>query len=369
VKIGSSSLTAPSGHLDVEALESLVNVISSCRGRGQQVVLVTSGAVAAGLGPLGFNERPTDLASVQAAASVGQGILVARYADAFAAHGLTVGQVLLTAEDTVRRRRYKNAQRALLRLLELGVVPVINENDAVTTAELKFGDNDRLAALVAHLVSADALVLLTDVDGLHTHSPRLPGAERIPIVTNLDEVADVPISAYGSAVGTGGMVTKLDSVRIATGSGVPVILTKAGNVARALRGDDVGTYFAATGPRASARKLWIAHAAGLRGTLYLDDGAVHAITDGHASLLPAGVTRVEGTFEAGEPVELRAPDGTAIARGLSSYPSSDLPRIIGRHTGWLRDQFGDGFDRAVVHRDDLIVGGNQPIGTHTKEQQ
>ena len=355
VKIGSSSLTTENGHLNIKQLTQLVDVLAERCRAGHQIVLVTSGAVAAGLAPLGLTSRPHDIATTQAAASVGQGKLVEQYARAFATHGINVGQVLLTAEDTVRRRRYKNAQRALTRLLDLGVVPIINENDAVTTAELKFGDNDRLAALTSHLVGAQALVLLTDVDGLHDKSPRQAGARRIPFVANVDDVGHVPISAHGSTVGTGGMVTKMESVRIATGSGIPVILTAATHIKPALDGQDVGTFFAATGRRINARRLWIAHAAVIQGSLYLDSGAVAAISQGHASLLPAGITKVRGEFDAGDPVQLCTSDGTVIARGLCAYDSRELPDLIGRQTQWLKESLGDGYSRAVIHRDDLVL--------------
>ncbi|MEU2200528.1 glutamate 5-kinase [Isoptericola sp. NPDC019482] len=355
VKIGSSSLTGPDGHLDLAALRALVDVLAARAAAGAQVVLVSSGAIAAGIGPLGLSARPRDVATMQAAAMLGQGQLVARYTEAFAAHGLQIGQVLLTAEDTVRRSRYRNAQRSLERLLALGVVPVVNENDAVTTDELTFGDNDRLAALVSHLVRADAMVLLTDVDGLHDAPPSRPGARRIAHVADLGDLEGVEVTARGSAVGTGGMVTKLESARIATGAGVPVVLTSARNVAAALAGEDVGTFFAVTGRRTTARRLWIAHAAQAHGRLHLDDGAARAVLGGRASLLPAGVTRVEGTFEAGDPVELVAPDGAVVARGLVAFDSGELPGLLGRSTFDLRAELGEGYDREVVHRDDLVL--------------
>ena len=357
VKIGSSSLTRPDGHLDEGALRSLVDVLAARVADGGQVVLVTSGSISAGIGPLELSSRPRDLATMQAAASVGQGQLVARYTEAFSAHGLRVGQVLLTAQDTVRRSRYANAQRSLSRLLDLGVVPVINENDAVTTAELKFGDNDRLAALTAHLVRADALVLLTDVDGLYDGPPTRPGTRRIPYVGSLSDIADVEVTARGSAIGTGGMVTKLQSVRIATGDGIPVVLTRASEAAAALAGEDTGTLFAATGRRTTARRLWIAHAAGIEGRIHLDEGAVRAVRGGRASLLPAGVTRVSGTFDAGDAVELVGPDGVVVARGLVAFASADLPALLGRNTHALREELGEGYDREVVHRDDLVLEG------------
>ncbi|MDR0482551.1 MAG: glutamate 5-kinase [Cellulomonadaceae bacterium] len=244
VKIGSSSLTNPDGHLSDDALTALVVTLATAMSSGAKVVLVTSGAVAAGLGPLNLSERPQDLATVQAAASVGQGALIAHYSHAFAQHHHHVGQVLLTSEDAENGPRYANAQRTLTRMLELGVIPIVNENDTVTTEELTFGDNDRLAALVAQLLSADALILLTDVDGLHTASPRSEGAERISFVAHMDDVAHVPVSPYGSAVGTGGMVTKLTAARLATNAGIPTVITESGNLFAALRGQDVGTYFA-----------------------------------------------------------------------------------------------------------------------------
>jgi len=355
VKVGSSSLTSPDGRLDPQRLRALVDVLAARRAAGGQVVLVSSGAIAAAIGPLGLSARPRDLATQQAAASVGQGLLVAHYTRAFADHGLRVGQVLLTADDTVRRGHYRNASRALTRLLDLGVVPVINENDAVATEEIRFGDNDRLAALVSHLVQADALVLLTDVDALYTAAPSRPGARRIARVDGPGDLEGVDVSRRGSAVGTGGMVTKLESVAISTQFGIPVVLTSAAQAAQALAGEDVGTWFAATGRRASVRLLWLAHAARTRGRLVLDEGAVRAVLDRHTSLLPAGVTAVEGEFEAGDPVELVGPDGAVVARGLVAYSSQEVPALLGRSTAALRDELGPGYDRELVHRDDMVL--------------
>ena len=355
VKIGSSSLTGPDGRLAPERLNALVEVLAARRAAGGQVVLVSSGAIAAGLGPLGLATRPRDLATQQAAASVGQGLLVAHYTAAFARHGLQVGQVLLTADDTVRRVHYRNAHRALTRLLDLGIVPVINENDAVATDEIRFGDNDRLAALVSHLVQADALLLLSDVDSLYTGPPTRDGSRRIASVVHAEDLEGIDISSRGSAVGTGGMVTKLESVAIATQSGVPVVLTSAAQAAQALAGQDVGTWFTATGRRTSIRRLWLAHAANTRGRLVLDAGAVRAVLERGTSLLPAGVTGVEGTFEAGDPVELVGPDGQLVARGLVAYDADEVPPLLGRSTSELRTSLGPGYDRELVHRDDLVL--------------
>ncbi|MCL2465936.1 MAG: glutamate 5-kinase [Micrococcales bacterium] len=355
VKVGSSSLTDGSGHLDAGRLTDLADVVAERWAAGQQVVLVSSGAIAAALGPLGLGDRPRDLQTQQAAASVGQGLLVAHWSTAFARHDLRVGQVLLTADDAVRRGHYRNASRTLERLVALGVVPVVNENDVVATDEIRFGDNDRLAAMVSHLVRADALVLLTDVDALYTGPPDRPGSERVPLVLGPEDVAGIDVSRRGSAIGTGGMVTKLDSVAIATGSGIPVLLTSAANARPGLAGEDVGTWFAATGRRTSVRLLWLAHAARTRGRLTIDDGAVRALRDRGTSLLPAGVVAVSGHFKAGDPVEIAAGDGTVVARGLVAYDACEVPAILGRQTTDLAAELGPAYDRELVHRDDLVI--------------
>lgn len=355
VKIGSSSLTDADGRLDLVALRSLVDVLAARHASGRQIVLVTSGAIAAAIAPLGLSGRPKDLATAQAAASVGQGLLVARYTEAFSSHSIRVGQVLLTADDTLRRENYRNAQRALERLLTLGVVPIVNENDTVATNELRFGDNDRLAALVSHLVRADAMVLLTDVDGLYTAPPDHPGSRQIALVRGPQDLAGVEVTGRGSAVGTGGMLTKLESVRIATASGTPVVLTQADNAGAALAGEEVGTFFTPTGRRTSRRRLWVGFAAKAKGRLVLDDGAVRAVQGGLASLLPAGVVAVEGDFSAGDPVELAGSNGKVVARGLVAFDAAEIPELLGHSTSELRATHGNGFDKALVHRDDLVL--------------
>ncbi|MDO8108145.1 glutamate 5-kinase [Isoptericola sp. b441] len=353
VKVGSSSLTGDDGRLDVDALRALSDVLAARRAAGRQVVLVSSGAIAAGLGPLGMTGRPRDLATAQAAASVGQGLLMARYTEAFARRGQRVGQVLLTVEDVMRRAQYRNALRTLDRLLDLDIMPIVNENDTTATHEIRFGDNDRLAAIVSHLTRADALVLLSDVDALYTAPPGVAGARRIDRVTGPQDLAEVRIGGAGSRVGTGGMATKLDAAAIATGSGIPVMLTSAANVAEALDGAPVGTWFAATGSRKNARRLWLAHAARPNGRVVLDDGAVRAITVGKKSLLAAGITGVEGEFDVGDVVELVSTDGLVVARGLVAYSSAELPPLLGKSSAALRDEIGH--DREVVHRDHLAV--------------
>lgn len=355
VKIGSSSLTDNAGRLDASKLTALVNVLAARKASGSEILLVSSGAIAAALTVLGLPGRPRDLPTAQAAASVGQGLLVAHYTRAFAAHDITVGQVLLTAEDVTRRSHYKNAQQTLTRLLALDVLPIINENDTVATHEIRFGDNDRLAAFVSHLTGADALVLLTDVDALYDAPPSRAGANRIPYVADPSEIAGVEITARGSAIGTGGMVTKVEAAAMASAAGVPVVLTSAENVGAVLAGEDVGTWFAPGPRRVATRRLWLAHAAGIRGQLIIDDGAVRALRTGKSSLLAAGVTSVSGDFEAGDPVEITDTAGAVIARGLVAYSSQEIPERLGLTSDQLRERFGDGHAREFVHRDDLVV--------------
>ncbi|GAA3393737.1 glutamate 5-kinase [Cryptosporangium minutisporangium] len=352
VKIGSSSLTERSGGLATERIDALVDVLAERRKAGAQVVLVSSGAIAAGIAPLGLTRRPRDLATQQASASVGQMLLVARYATSFERYGLTVGQVLLTADDVIRRTHYRNASRNFERLLDLGVVPIVNENDAVATDEIRFGDNDRLAALVAHLLHADALVLLSDVDGLYSGDPRRPGAQLVPFVSSAADLSEVEASAKGaSGVGTGGMASKVAAAQVATSAGVHVVLTSATHAADALAGEDVGTYFAPTGRRLPTRLLWLRHATTPRGRLLLDDGAVDAVVSRRASLLSAGITGVSGDFVAGDPVDLVSPAGVSVARGLVAYDAAELPPLLGKST----HSVGPKYRREVVHRDDLAL--------------
>jgi glutamate 5-kinase len=355
VKVGSSSLTRPDGGVDDARITALVDVLASRRRDAGEVLVVSSGAIAAGLEPLGLARRPRDLATQQAAASVGQGLLVARYTAAFARHGLAVGQVLLTADDVIRRSHYANARRTLDRLLGLGVVPVVNENDTVATDEIRFGDNDRLAALVAHLVRADLLLLLTDVDALYDRAPGRPGARRVETVRGPADLTDVAYGSTGSRIGTGGMVTKVEAAAIATTAGIGTVLTSADQVAQALDGADVGTWFAPTGSRRASRLLWLAHATRPRGRLLLDDGAVAAVVERRLSLLPAGVTASEGDFAAGDPVDLCDQMGHAIARGLVNYAGTELPGLLGRSTRELARELGPAYQREVVHRDDLVL--------------
>ena len=354
VKVGSSSLTTLPGGLDAERLSALVDVLGAVRAGGREVVLVSSGAIAAGLAPLGVTGRPRDLATAQAAASVGQLRLVQTYADAFARHGVTVGQVLLTADDLTRRSHYRNAQQTLERLLALGALPIVNENDTVATEEIRFGDNDRLAALVAHVARAEALVLLSDVDGVYDGDPRSGPAQLIDTVREPADLAAVTLgTAKRNGVGTGGMATKVEAALIAAQAGVPVVVTSTANAAAALAGERTGTLFTPMGRRPGARQFWLRYASRPRGRLVLDEGAVRAVRERHASLLAAGITAVVGEFLADDPVELVGPDGVVLARGLVAYDSREMPALLGRKTGDLPPEYR----REVVHRDEMVLVG------------
>ena len=378
VKVGSSSLTTPDGEIDGMRIGALAAALSARRQNGGQVVLVSSGAIASGLVPLGLSKRPRDLATQQAAASVGQGLLIARYTAAFARYGIRTGQVLLSADDLMRRTHYRNAQRTLDRLLELGVLPVVNENDTVATDEIRFGDNDRLAALVAHVTRARALILLSDVDGLYDGDPRRGEAQRITEVRDRADLDGIRLGrglkagqgaqgaqgtqgAQGAqdnqkAQGIGGMATKVEAAMIASAAGIPTVVADAASAATALGGGSAGTYFAAArGRRPATRLLWLKHAAVAHGSLRLDHGAVEAVVKRRASLLPAGITGVEGTFDAGDPVNLSDENGTVVARGLVNYDAAEIPSLMGRSTRWLASKLGPEYEREVVHRDDMVI--------------
>jgi glutamate 5-kinase len=356
VKVGSSSLTTTVGGIDPGRVRRLVTALAGARARGVEVVLVSSGAIAAGLAPLGMARRPRALPAQQAAAAVGQGLLVHRYTEELAGHGLVAGQVLLTVDDVTRRTHYRNAHQTLAKLLELGVLPIVNENDTVATSEIRFGDNDRLAALVAHLVHADLLVLLSDVEGLYDAHPAAEGSALVSDVGLADDLSVVRVGrSSGEGLGTGGMRTKLEAARIATGAGIPVVLAAAERADEALAGAPVGTYFHAESRRRPTRLLWLAHATEPQGVLLLDAGAVRAVTERRASLLAAGLTGSTGTFAAGDPVDLAGPDGVPVARGLVNFDSSEIPSLVGRTSADLRRELGTAYEREVVHRDDLVL--------------
>ncbi|QBS43678.1 glutamate 5-kinase [Nocardia sp. CS682] len=348
VKIGSSALTSLEGGLDTERLDRLADAVEARMRAGSDVVVVSSGAIGAGIAPLGLTTRPRDLATKQAAASVGQLALAHAWGTSFARYGRTVGQILLSADDFARREHHRNAQRTLDRLRSLGAVAVVNENDTVATEEIRFGDNDRLAALVAHLVGADALVLLSDVEGLYDGDPRKGAASFIPEVRSSADLDGV-IAGSGGALGTGGMASKLSAARLAADAGVPVLLAAATSAGEALTSGKVGTAFAARPVRLSARKFWVRHAADSRGALLIDEGAAHAVA-ARRSLLAAGITGLRGRFYGGDVVDLVAPDNHVVARGVVAYDSTELSTMLGHSTAELPDTM----QRPVIHADDLV---------------
>lgn len=353
VKVGSSSLTRADGGLDLNRIDILAGLIAGMRRRGHDVVLVSSGAVASGLVPLGLSRRPDELSLLQAAASVGQGRLAARWETAMSAYGLVTAQVLLTAHDVAIRSHYRTVRATFDSLLSLGAVPIINENDAVATSEFSLGDNDRLAALVAHLVTADVLVLLTDVDGLWTARPGTPGATPIRYVRSLADLAGVSVSGRGSFVGTGGMTTKLQAATIACASGTTTLIARADDAAGLLGQGrvpgDLGTWFEPTGPHRPSRRLWMAHASQPEGRVLIDAGAARALTVGKKSLLLPGLTGVDGDFESGSVVDVVGPEGV-LARGICRYAAAELREVLA-----ARAEGAPAPDHVapVIHRDDL----------------
>jgi glutamate 5-kinase len=356
-KIGSSSLTDESGHIDGSCIAKLCAEVAEVRAGGHQVVIVTSGAIAAGQPALGLDSvRPTKLTTLQAISAVGQSRLMRAYDRALGDHGLIGGQILLSPLDFVDLSQYGRARKTMRRLLELGVVPVVNENDAVADDEIRMGDNDRLAALVAQLVSADLLVLLTDTAGLHTSDPRLVAdASLIEEIVEVDHELEALAGRRGTARGSGGMATKLQAAKMAAWSGVRTVIAAAarpGVLAGAVAGQPgVGTVVRAHDRRLPARKLWIGFGIGSSGTVFVDDGARRALLERHTSLLPAGVVRVEGAFEADDAVEIADSAGRVIAKGLVRHPAARVEEWRGRRTADLPADL----PHEVVHRDDLVV--------------
>ena len=358
VKIGSSSLRGADGRLDRDQVANLAAQLARARAAGTQLVLVSSGAVAAGMGVLGLDQRPVDLPTLQAAAAAGQSELIQAYQRVLQEHGLSGAQILLSQDDFVRRSRYLNARTALQRLLELGALPIVNENDAIATEELAYGDNDHLAALVASMLDADLLALLSDVDGLYDGDPRTPGSTRIDRVDDIESLDHAAIGGVGSYVGSGGMRTKVGSARVAVASATHAVVANArreGIIASVLDGEPVGTWFVAQPQRVEARRLWIGYALAVHGRIHVDAGAADALMSRGVSLLSVGVARADGTFAAGDAVEVVDPDGRVIARGLANYDVADVARIAGRSTGQAASDFGPAYAREVIHRDHLVV--------------
>ncbi len=359
VKIGTSSLTDPStGFLALSTIAALVETLSDLRRQGYPVVLVSSGAIGVGCARLGLTERPRSIALKQAVAAVGQGRLMRVYDDLFTSLQQPIAQVLLTRQDIVQRSRYVNVHNTFQELLKLGVIPIVNENDTVAVDELKFGDNDTLSALVASLVEAEWLFLLTDVDRLYSADPRSnPDAQPIHWVQRMDDL-QVQTGSQGSAWGTGGMVTKISAARIATEAGIRTVITEGRtprNIQKILQGEPLGTQFAPQPRPSRARKRWIANGMVTKGKLYLDEGAIVAIRQGGKSLLAAGITQVEGEFQGQDAVQLCDRGGREVAKGIVNYSYLELQKIQGHQSEEIPQILGYDGAETIVHRDNLVV--------------
>ncbi len=364
VKIGTSSLTqSQTGNLALSTIASLIESLTHLRQQGNRVVLVSSGAVGVGCDRLGITERPRNMAMKQAVAAVGQGRLMRVYDDLFTSLQQTIAQILLTRSDLARRSSYVNAYNTFQQLLRLGVIPIVNENDTIAIEELKFGDNDTLSALVAGLVEADWLFLLTDVDRLYSADPRNnPEALPITLVERMEQLQELAVQTGGSGSGwgTGGMITKIEAARIATAAGVRTVITDGKwpkNIEKILNGESIGTQFQPQPRPVNARKHWISNVLVPAGKLYLDMGAVKAIYELGKSLLAAGITKLEGNFNSSDAVQLCDAEGKEIARGLVNYSSAELQKIRGCRSEKIPDILGYVGAETVVHRDNLVIKG------------
>lgn len=359
VKVGTSTLTHSTGKLNVERIKKLVQELAELESQGKEIILVTSGAVGAGMEILGLTERPKTIPEKQAAAAVGQGILMHTYEKFFAEHKQVVAQVLLTREDSVKRTRYTNSRNTLLTLLKMGVIPIINENDAVAIDELKIGDNDTLSAMVASIVDADVLIILSDVEGVYTDNPQSnPSAQLIgeisDITPELEELAGGP----GTMRGTGGMYTKIQAGKIAVNSGVAMVIASGfrdGVIGEVLGGGQVGTIFLSKENRLQVRKRWLAFGARTQGTITIDKGCEKAILSGGSSLLAAGISAVAGEFKQGNTISVITLEGREIARGIVNYDGEDTRKIMGVHTNEIIQTLGSKPYDEVIHRDNMVL--------------
>lgn len=360
VKVGTNVLTDAAGRLDQGRLQALADQLQRLRNAGRQVVLVSSGAIGAGMGRLQLEGRPVDLPHLQACAAIGQSFLMRAYQECLDKHGVTAAQILLTAGDFDSRGRYLNVRNTILTLFEWNVLPIINENDTVSVAEIRFGDNDHLAAMVTNLLRAPLLVLLTNVDGLFVGDPRDPASKKLDSVPVIDgEVMDLA-GVSKSALGTGGMRSKLRAARLATAAGESVIMANGavpGVLDSIFAGEAIGTLFLAHGSSMPAWKRWLGFTARPKGQILVDAGARAAIEKKGRSLLPIGVVRVQGEFEKGDVVSICDLDGAEFARGLTNYPSSDAVKLLGMRTEQIADILGDVPYEEIVHRDNLVVTG------------
>lgn len=370
VKLGTSTIAYPNGKLNLGHLQKLVRQMADIVNEGREVIVVTSGAIGVGSSRLGLRERPKTIPEKQAVAAVGQGLLMETYERLFSEYGQVVAQVLLTREDVTERVRHLNSRHTLIQLLRFGVVPIVNENDTVAVDEIKFGENDTLSSLVAALVGADLLILLSDVPGLHSADPRrFRDARRIPVVTEITPEVEALGGGPGCPLGSGGMATKIQAARIATLSGVTMVIADGAEeniIRRVLDGQDVGTVFLPADHALGSRKRWIAFYQQAQGDIIVDDGAARALVEDGKSLLPIGIVGVKGYFEEGDLVRMVDSEGREVARGLANYSSEDVSLIKGLPTSLIEERLGHKYYDEVVHRDNLVLSGGRYSGSEER---
>ncbi|MGI6065832.1 MAG: glutamate 5-kinase [Bacillota bacterium] len=359
VKVGSSTLTCSTGKMDLNLINKLTCKLANAENQGKEVILVTSGAVGVGMAKLGMGKKPKSIPEKQAAAAVGQGILLHMYEKMFGEYGQTVAQILLTRDDISDRKRYLNARNTLHTLLGMGIIPIINENDTVAWEEIRFGDNDTLAALVAGLVDADLLIILSDIDGLYTGDPKGdPDAQLIPLIENITPEIEELAGGAGTHLGSGGMQTKIQAAKIAGNAGIPMVIAQGKEPAvldDILEGREVGTLFLPKEYKLHHRKRWIAFGAELRGALYVDQGAERAIIQAGKSLLPIGVIGLEGNFEPGDIVSIQTADHKEFARGIVDYGVDNVKRIMGHQSHEIEGILGHKDYDYIVHRNNMVL--------------
>jgi glutamate 5-kinase len=358
VKVGSNVLTCPEG-LNLPVIDALSHQIMQLERSGQEVILVSSGAMAAGVRKLAIDRRPEAIPARQAVAAVGQAGLILTWEKALARHGKKVAQILLTAEDMTSRKRYLNARNTLNTLLDWGVLPIINENDTVMVDEIRFGDNDNLAAVITLLMDADILINLTDIDGLYDRDPRThQDAELLTLISTIGREIERYAGEIAGALGTGGMRSKIKAARKVTAAGVPMIIAngkKDGVLADIFEGRPTGTFFKPKTARLSSRKCWLAFSLKPKGVIRIDGGAARALTTGGKSLLPSGIAAVSGQFNVGDPVQFAGPDGQVLGNGLVNYSAGDINKIKGMRSGDIADCLGEKPYDEVIHRDNLVL--------------
>jgi glutamate 5-kinase len=358
IKVGTSTLTHATGKLNLMRMERLARQMADLKNRGMEIILVTSGAVGAGMGKMGMDRRPSQISARQALAAIGQGLLMQTYEKLFSEYGVTVAQVLLTLADIEHRERYLNARNTMFQLLKYGVIPIVNENDTLTFEEIKLGDNDTLSAMVAVLADADLLVILSDTLGLYTSDPHKdPNAKLVPVIHEITDETQSFAGGAGSKFGSGGMATKLQAARIATSQGIPMVLTYGSRedvLPDLMEGACDGTFFPPSKNPMGRRKGWIAFNTRPEGILFMDEGAAHAIRHKGKSLLPKGIYKLEGNFSRGDIVSLSGAEGE-FARGIVNFSADQVRLIMGRHTKEIEEILGSGQDVEVVHRDNLSI--------------